>query len=484
MTPAMKRRADREGNTLGAQRLCRPTILYQRSMALAQSVGSAAAMLFACKDSEGEQDYKAHRFRAAYPLHLGYWSFLCLFFLVGLIEPSFQLVSVCLAPLFLLLIVVRVLAHRLDDHHLAQRFGSLMIAAGDSVIWVLAMLIFRSTEIKAGFLIVGLYICTIVVYPIILAMRAHSSVQVWGVLSVAATTIIATPSWSALTQVEHVGLNMSAFALGIAIAYMIERLQRLLVQHERPQLAREREEAKGERPDSRERSQHDSPHAQEAVLRMRAPLVKTRRHPPTLRPYTERNAICGPPATRLHVFLSRRSSSLVLSSHLDYASYERVQELARGAHGTAVLWRCRNTGNAVCAKQRPTVLAAQWTVPKPEYASGAFERASVAVRGAVACGHTKGLVCPPQATSSCRRRSPPMQSRSRVCSRCRMRCAASLSQCNPTPPPLPPHLVCHAGCTPRRAFQHAAPPHRTVCTGAQARLLQNPNPTPIPTPYT
>ena len=361
MTPAMKRRADREGNTKGAQRLCRPTILYQRSMALAQSVGSAAAMLFACKDSEGEQDYKAHRFRAAYPLHLGYWSFLCLFFLVGLIEPSFQLVSVCLAPLFLLLIVVRVLAHRLDDHHLAQRFGSLMIAAGDSVIWVLAMLIFRSTEIKAGFLIVGLYICTIVVYPIILAMRAHSSVQVWGVLSVAAATIIATPSWSALTQVEHVGLNMSAFALGIAIAYMIERLQRLLVQHERPQLAREREEAKGERPDSRERSQHDSPHAQEAVLRMRAPLVKTRRHPPTLRPYTNRNAICGPPATRLHISLSRRSSSLVLSSHLDYASYERVQELARGAHGTAVLWRCRNTGNAVCAKQRATVLAAQWT---------------------------------------------------------------------------------------------------------------------------
>jgi len=310
----MKRRADREGNTKGAQRLCRPTILYQRSMALAQSVGSAAAMLFACKDSEGEQDYKAHRFRAAYPLHLGYWSFLCLFFLVGLIEPSFQLVSVCLAPLFLLLIVVRVLAHRLDDHHLAQRFGSLMIAAGDSVIWVLAMLIFRSTEIKAGFLIVGLYICTIVVYPIILAMRAHSSVQVWGVLSVAAGTIIATPSWSALTQVEHVGLNMSAFALGIAIAYMIERLQRLLVQHERPQLAREREEAKGERPDSRERSQHDSPHAQEAVLRM-------------------------------------RSSSLVLSSHLDYASYERVQELARGAHGTAVLWRCRNTGDELVSKE-------------------------------------------------------------------------------------------------------------------------------------
>ena len=295
MTPAMKRRADREGNTKGAQRLCRPTILYQRSMALAQSVGSAAAMLFACKDSEGEQDYKAHRFRAAYPLHLGYWSFLCLFFLVGLIEPSFQLVSLCLAPLFLLLIGVRVLAHRLDDHHLAQRFGSLMIAAGDSVIWVLAMLIFRSTEIKAGFLIVGLYICTIVVYPIILAMRAHSSVQVWGVLSVAAATIIATPSWSALTQVEHVGLNMSAFALGIAIAYMIERLQRLLAHHEH---------AHHEHPSccehhptpSREQSQHDSPHAQGAILRMRTPLVKTRRHPPTLTPNIDRNAICGPPA--------------------------------------------------------------------------------------------------------------------------------------------------------------------------------------------
>ena len=278
-----------------------------RTLALTQSVGSAAAMLFACKDSEGEQDYKAHRFRAAFPLHLGYWSFLCLFFLVGLIEPSFQRVSLCLAPLFLLLIVGRVLAHKLDDHHQAQRFGSLMIAAGDSVIWVLAMLIFRSTEIKAGFFIVGLYICTVVVYPIILAMRAHSAVQVWGVLSVAAVTIIATPSWSALTQVEHVGMNMSALALGILIAYMIELLQRLLAHHEHPTSCCEHRTSSTERSQhdsccehptsSSERSQHDSPHAQGAILRMRAPLVKTRRHPPTLRLHTDRNAICGPPAT-------------------------------------------------------------------------------------------------------------------------------------------------------------------------------------------
>lgn len=241
-------------------------------MALAQSIGSAAAMLFACKDSEGEQDYKAHRFRAAFPLHLGYWGFLMLFFLVGLIEPGFQTISLCLAPLFLLFMIGRVLVHRLDDHHLAQRFGSLMIAAGDSVIWVLAMLIFRSSQIKVGFLIVGLYICCIVVYPIVLAMRAHSSVQVWGVLSVAAATIIATPSWSALTWIEHVVLNMAAFALGIAIAYMIERLQRLLSDHERA-------EAKGSAQDVTlplsERSQHGSSDAQEAGLRMRALLVKT-----------------------------------------------------------------------------------------------------------------------------------------------------------------------------------------------------------------
>ena len=75
-----------------------------------------------------------------------------------------------------------------------------------------------------------------------------------------------------------------------------------------------------------------------------------------------------------------------------------------------------------------------------------------------------------------------MRSRSRACSRCRMRCAASLPvPMQPCPyHPHPSPLAWHAGCAPRRAFQHAAPPHRTVCTRAQARLLQKPNPYPYP----
>ena len=65
-----------------------------------------------------------------------------------------------------------------------------------------------------------------------------------------------------------------------------------------------------------------------------------------------------------------------------------------------------------------------------------------------------------------------MPSKSQVCSRCRMRCGALLSQCNPPRSAAPPLAW--------PAFQHAAPPHRTVCTRAQARLLQKPNPYPYP----
>ena len=49
--------------------------------------------------------------------------------------------------------------------------------------------------------------------------------------------------------------------------------------------------------------------------------------------------------------LKMRSSDLVLNSHLDYSSYVRVRELARGGHGAAALWRCTETGHEVVSKQ-------------------------------------------------------------------------------------------------------------------------------------
>ena len=106
------------------------------------------------EDTEhAETAYRTARFRTAYALHLGYWSFLFVFFAVGLMDPTFRPVSICLSPLFLSLVIVRVVIHGWDDHVRAQRVGSLMTMVGDSVIWIVAAAIFRSSEIKTGVLI-------------------------------------------------------------------------------------------------------------------------------------------------------------------------------------------------------------------------------------------------------------------------------------------------------------------------------------------
>jgi hypothetical protein len=106
------------------------------------------------EDAEhAETAYRTARFRTAYALHLGYWSFLFVFFAVGLMDPTFRPVSICLSPLFLSLVIVRVVIHGWDDHARALRVGSLMTMVGDSVIWIVAAAIFRSSEIKTGVLI-------------------------------------------------------------------------------------------------------------------------------------------------------------------------------------------------------------------------------------------------------------------------------------------------------------------------------------------
>ena len=64
------------------------------------------------EDTEhAETAYRTARFRTAYALHLGYWSFLFVFFAVGLMDPTFRPVSICLSPLFLSLVIVRVVIH-------------------------------------------------------------------------------------------------------------------------------------------------------------------------------------------------------------------------------------------------------------------------------------------------------------------------------------------------------------------------------------
>lgn len=175
---------------------------------------------------QSEREYRSIRFRSAYFLHLGYYCVLFVFFAIGLLDDAFRFVSICLAPLFLALTMARVALHGWEDHTRAQELGSLMTIVCDSTIWAVAMLIFRSTQIKATLLVFVIYIMSIVIYPIVLTMRALSFRQISCLLSVAMATVAGSPSWvEPLSWAEQLGLNGAAFALGGAVASMLAAAQ-------------------------------------------------------------------------------------------------------------------------------------------------------------------------------------------------------------------------------------------------------------------